>query len=971
MNEAEFERAKESIRFGPFTLNPLLRQLRCGEQPIRLGTRAFDLLVTLASHPGKLLTKNELLSRTWPDVQVDEGSLRVQMSTLRKTLQDASNLRCIDTIPGRGYVFVAPIGMSSVGMTVTPAAGAAAASHESFSSGGLEPTSLSHQGAAPAPVTQTLDVRGPGLPVRLGALIGREESVATIIDELPKRRLVTVVGPGGIGKSSVALAAAAALATMSGHAAVFVDIAAIDGARGVAAALASVLGISLSVDASPMAIAGQLVDVEMIVVLDNCEPVIEEAAALSEALLKMTRGIKLLVTSREPLRIQSERVHRLLPLSAPPATNTDASNLWSYPATRLLLERAQALGTFSEVSGSDVQTAAEICRRLDGIPFAIELAAAHLAAFGFKQLLEGLDDRFHILNEGRRTALPRHRTLAATFDWSYELLSEDEQRMLRLLAIFKERFSLEGAQALADAWGLDALTLLRNLVEKSLVAADIQDETTPYRLLESMRSYATRKLDSNGEREAASEAHALYMGRRLDEAKLAMKTMEHQTWLDTYARSFDDVSAALTWTTTIKGEPLLGARLATASAPLWFRRALFVEYSLLLKGLLEKLPQIESDPLVALRVYSPLANCLVAMYGPTEETDTALSRALDAARALGQADEELPLLWTLFIRDMMFGNYRRMLETSTRFGELSLEVRDTTAVVVHKRIHALVLQLVGDQVAARSYMQMIAPGLPSGVRLWGGGSFQVDHGATSLTLRARALWLQGRAHEARLVAAQARQGAIDSQHGPSVLYTLGYGCCPMMLWTDAPLDEIETDVRMLQEQAERTGMPYWQGWSRIYAYALECRARHPDEVRPLDMSTLQHSQRDVLLTMIPAALSPLSLQELEQAFDEMSWVAPEILRMQAEMHLRKESDAGVSMAVGLLERALDLAEKQGATAWRLRSAVALARVRADQGQPALAAKLLERILQLFSPDEDGSEVLAARKQLERLHQEAQ
>ena len=357
----------------------------------------------LVERAGELVTKEELVARVWPDTVVDESNLRAQMAALRKALGDGRDgARYVATVPGRGYRFVAPVARST------------------------EPVTRGELGAG-----------AQELPVRLVRTVGRAEVVAAIGSRLQRRRFLTIVGPAGIGKTTVALAVAEALSASYEHGAAYLDLAASSDARLAPSALAAALGLaSISEDPVPGVIA-HLRDRQMLLVLDSCEHVVEAAAVMAEQILKGAPGIHLLATSREPLRAEGESVHRLAPREVPlPSSELTAAEALTFSAVELFVERAAAGLDGFALTDANAPLVAEICSRLDGIALAIELVAGRVDALGVAGVAARLDDRFRLLTSGRRTALPRHQTLSAALDWSYEFLPEEERALLRRLAVF-------------------------------------------------------------------------------------------------------------------------------------------------------------------------------------------------------------------------------------------------------------------------------------------------------------------------------------------------------------------------------------------------------------------------------------------------------------------------------------------------------------------------------------------------------
>ncbi|HTV27648.1 MAG TPA: winged helix-turn-helix domain-containing protein, partial [Xanthobacteraceae bacterium] len=471
-SEGEPSLVDHTVSFGPFRLRPAAHLLLEGDRPIHIGVRALDLLTALIERAGEIVTKDELLVRVWPGVTVDEGNLRTQVALVRKVLRDGQDgARYLMTVPGRGYRFVAPFSIIEA------------------------PQAANTQ----APLVESAS----GLPARLTPLVGRADAVGDIAGRLSRHRFVTITGPGGIGKTSVALAVAEQAAASYADGICVVDCAPLLGSSLVARKLASTLGLGIAVDDPTRGLVAFLRGKQLLIILDCCERVVEAAAVLVEELLKGAPGIGILATSREPLRAEGEIVYRLPPLEIPPeAIDLTAADALTYPAVQLFVERVTSSTGQFDLSDTDAPVVADICRKLDGIALAIELAAGRVDVFGLLGVAGRLEDRLRLLSLGRRTALPRHQTLAATLDWSYDALSEAEQAALRQLSIFAGRFTLASAQAVTTddlATSPDIVEIVASLVSKSLINADVAAAIGYYRLLDTTRAYALKKLTESGE----------------------------------------------------------------------------------------------------------------------------------------------------------------------------------------------------------------------------------------------------------------------------------------------------------------------------------------------------------------------------------------------------------------------------------------------------------------------------------------
>src|SRR5882757_611131 len=428
------------LRFGPFELSIGERVLRRDGRVLPLGDRALDILTYLADRPGEVIAKQELMDHVWSDVTVEEGSLRVHVAAIRKALGDGQfGNRYIANIKGRGYSFVG---------TVVPLAGGTENRNAKFS----------HQGR---------------LPVRSITMIGRETVVCKVSDQLRDERFVTLLGPGGIGKTIIALAVGRAAAEEFGGKVHFVDLERLTDPRHVAGAVATSLGLALKSKDPGLELVDLVRSRKLLIILDSCEHVIETVALLAEQLYQQTEQVYLLTTSRELLKVEGEHCYRVLPLDFPPDGSEHTANaVFRYPAVQLFVRRVAARAGSFVLTDEEAPFVAEMCRKLDGVPLAIELAAGQVAALGLKNTAARLVSQVELLRLSHRTAVPRHRSLKAALDWSYNLLSDGERIVFRRIAPFVGHFTLDGARHVAGELGAGAEEIfdaIAGLVEKSLI----------------------------------------------------------------------------------------------------------------------------------------------------------------------------------------------------------------------------------------------------------------------------------------------------------------------------------------------------------------------------------------------------------------------------------------------------------------------------------------------------------------------
>jgi predicted ATPase/DNA-binding winged helix-turn-helix (wHTH) protein len=469
------------LKFDPFELSIGERLLRREGVVLPLGSRALDLLIYLAERPGEVITKQELIDHIWSGVIVEEGSIRVHMAAIRKALGDGQfGNRYIANIRGRGYSFVGTVVALADGMEKSNA-------------------KARHQAR---------------LLARPIMMIGRETVVSEVSDKLRNERFVTLLGPGGIGKTTIALAVGRAVAAEfeSVH---FAYLEGLTDPRHVAGAVATSLGLALESKGSGLELIDLVRSQRLLIILDSCEHVIEAVAVIAEQLYQQAEQVYLLTTSRELLKVEGEHCCRVLPLDFPLAgSEQTAKAMLRYPAVQLFVRRVAARAGGFVLTDEEAPFVAEMCRKLDGMPLALELAAGLTAALGIKNTIAGLvSRRLQLLKLSHRTTVSRHRTLKAALDWSYNLLSDVEKIVLRRIAPFLGDFTLEGARYVAGELGADGgiFDAIAGLAEKSLIATRFDETQAQYRLLDTTRAYALEKLVEHTEVDAAFGRHAEYV----------------------------------------------------------------------------------------------------------------------------------------------------------------------------------------------------------------------------------------------------------------------------------------------------------------------------------------------------------------------------------------------------------------------------------------------------------------------------
>lgn len=931
------------LTFAPFELYPARRLLLEAGTPLRLGGRAMDILIALTQRAGDIVSKDELIARVWPGLHVEETNLRVHLAALRKALRDGhAGHRFITNVAGRGYAFVAPV-------------------------------SLGPPAAVPAKQLPVPGVPPGNLPMPLTRVIGRAEIIQAIAEQLGQHRFVTVVGPGGIGKTTVAVAAAARLPRGFPEGIFFVDLAPIGDAPAIPGVVASALGAP-RIEGAMTGLANFLRGKALLLVLDNCEHVLDAVATLAETLLREAPRLAILATSREALRAEGEWVQRLPPLGVPrAATPLTAAEALRFSAVQLFAERAAAsLGGFDLVD-AEAPIVAEICRRLDGIALAIEFAAGRLEAFGLRGLAALLDDRFQVLTRGRRTALPRHQTLRATLDWSYGLLPEPEQIVLRRLSVFAGGFTLQAARVVVagDAGDLFARfgDCLASLVAKSLVAAEVTGGEPQYRLLETTRAYAREKLEECREFADLLRRHAAYCRGLFERAEAEWDRCPAVAWLADHARVMDDLHAALRWAFSLQGDSALGVALVVAAVPVWFQLSLVDECLNWVERALAALDPESPDPTVRRH---RMQLCLAApgwlhMYTGRRRQGAATEAwhtALRLAEELGDVDGQMRAIWAFWGHRIEHAEFREALQLAERFCTLAPQAADPMVCFVGERMAGASLHFLGEQDAARDRIdRMLArygPPVPrSHILRW-----RFDQRIGAGLTRMRILWLQGHPDQALREAEEAVGQAQAMRHALTLGSTLIQAACPVALLA-GDLEAAERYADALRDATVAHPLEIWRAFGDGFAGEIQTRRGETQAGLALLRSATERLRQasfvQYLTTFLAAQARALidagrpgdALATIREALEHSErtgerWALAEFKRIEGEAILLQPGPGGTGAAETLFLEALVIAGRQGALSWQLRAATSLAALWQRDGRAIEARHLLGPVLARFT-----------------------
>jgi predicted ATPase/DNA-binding winged helix-turn-helix (wHTH) protein len=952
MNRAPISSAR--LAFGRFLVVPHSRELLADGRPIRLGGRAFDMLMVLIEARGSVVSKEALMARVWPDRVVEENALEVQISGLRSAF--GADRELIGTVSRRGYQFTGEI-------RILPA------SKDERVDGGQAATKV--RSALPR----------TNLPERISEFIGRDDEVREILNLVASHRLVTLTGPGGIGKTRLALTVARELLPEFAGGAWIAEFSPLADPGLVPATVAAAVGLELAAgEVSARRVAQALAGRRLLLVLDTCEHVIDAAAELAEAVVQAGSGVHVIATSRELLRAAGEQMYPVPPLAVPAEAGDDP---WQYGAVQLFAARSRGTGTNLSQDRRVGLAIAVICRQLDGIPLAIELAAARAATLGITELVAHLDDSFNLLTGGRRTALPRHQTLRATLDWSFELLPEPERVILRRLAVFAGAFSLAAASAvaasdeIAPAFVIDSVA---NLVTRSLVATVAGGSSIArYRLLDTTRAYALQKLVDSGEASAIRRRHGECYRDLLQAAAEDKEAIND--WAAAHAAEIDNIRVALTWAFASGGDPSIGVALAAAAVPIWFEMSLLIEC----RGWMEKglgvLDAVDSRPNAEMILQYALGCSLMFAQGMNDRAYAALTKASELAERHADFDYQLRTLAGLAAMHQRFQDFQGAVAFGRRAEKVVTGSSDPIALATVDYILGSSLQFLGEYAEALSYAQRnyVRAQIPAvrraHVARMGRDSF-ISAGCTVAIIH----WAQGLPDRSAKIAQNVLADAEAGNHPFSLCMALAF-CGSMIPLRLGDFQTAQGSIARLKDLTQSHGL------NGDYAHGLcfegQLAAKRGDVVAAerllrAGLRILQQNPNETFYTIFLTGLAEVliiaaQLEESLAAADEALqrtersnalWWMPEALRIKGETLLLCKGDT--SAAEDHFCRSQDLAYRQGALSWELRTTMSLARLRRNSGRIGEARDPLASVYDRFTEGFGTADLLLAKALIDEL-----
>jgi predicted ATPase len=814
-------------------------------------------------------------------------------------------------------------------------------------------------------------------------MVGRDDDVLRISGQLTATRFVSIVGAGGVGKTTVAVAVGHHLAEAFAGAVLFVDLGMLSNPDLVAPAIASMLGLSVPSDDPRPTLIAYLRGKRFLLILDTCEHLIDAVARLATSIIAAAPDVHILATSREALQVEGEHVYRLDALACPPDDSSlTAAALQQFPATQLFVERAVASGARLDLNDADAAVVVGICRRLDGVALAIELAARRVESFGLHQTAALLDQRLTLLWVGPRTAPARQKTLQATLDWSYGLMSDVERAVLRRLAVFVGHFTLDAALAVVTSADLDQALVfgaIDSLVAKSMVAINPVGAMVRYRLLDTTRAYALEIPPGDAERAELAARHATYYRRWLEQSVAELPTYADGAQLAPHFAGLNNVRAALEWCFSANGNVEIGVGLAAAAAaPVLLAMSLLPECHRWSERALLALDDGSRGGREEMQLQACLGLSLMFTRGHGDAAAAALNRSLAIAKSRGDLLNEARLLGPLHMYHLRAGDFRICLQYAKRSSEIASSLGDAGATALAHALLGISLHVMGDVRSARVELEAaLAPG--SGSPMSRAIYFGFDHCSWADMALTTTLWLQGYPAQAVERAHQAVKDAERMQHPVSLAIVLN--AVVVLLWI-GDLGAAEQHLDWFISRAESQYFTPYLELGRGLKGELAIRRGEVTAGVEMLQSCLGklHAARYDRFTarfniMLARGLGASGrfvegvalLDEtirLVEAKGDITYL-PEILRLKGSILLQMQKSR-TSDAETCFKQSLELSRMHGSRAWELRTATDLAGLWAGQGRSEDARALLQPVLAQFTEGSETADLKAAERLLATL-----
>jgi predicted ATPase/DNA-binding winged helix-turn-helix (wHTH) protein len=814
--------------FGQFRVCPTSLALYRGHTPIRLGSRAIRILLALIERQGEVMSSQELMALIWPDTIVEETNLRVNIFALRKALGDGGGGTYVQNVPGRGYRFAA--GVETLGDADVPAA----------RSWTVDPV------------------------IGQGALL--ERAAAT----LARDHFLSLVGPAGIGKTTIAMVLATAWAAEHKAEPVFVDLASVTVPSLVPMVAAAALGAPAGSGDMLRAIERSIAGRAALLILDNCEHVVDEAAQLASVLASASKDVFILSTSREALRFRGERIMRVPPLTYQENGAITLDQAEEYSAIQMFRHAAEIVDDQFELNDGNIATIASICRRLEGIPLAIELAAAQSNVLGAEAIAAELSRRFDLLSRGTR-GVTRHRTLNDALRWSYDLLNPEQKAGLQAFAVFAGRFDLAAAQAMTEHLALspDAmLEIICDLADKSLLTVHTERANHSYRLLETTRAYAAARSAEEGGWDRLRAIHARYLIRTLRDLFAAFSVEA----IDLVGELVQDIRQAIDWAFGASGDVGLGVTLTAVASPFWMKLLEAGDNQYYLTRAREAIASGAAtldDPREEIFLEYGLALSIYCNRAVCPEMEAAFHRASDLARTTGDLTGEIKgcrLAYAVFGND---GAYRAELDAVERYRVLTEHNENGFTEFVYYRMMARSLHDLGRHVEARSFSLRALAAAPVSTTRLPRYDDAIDMWSVAKGTLARTLWVLGFPDQAREIADESVIDGLALDHSTSTSWTLAYNVCPIDFWR-GETDRAAEHIALLRTQSHSI-VEHRSDWANLYSDLLHAMRNGRTVMLDRAQIRTRRGQADIFATL-PVALSREFILALDAS--EESWALP-------------------------------------------------------------------------------------------------
>ncbi|MBZ9653648.1 ATP-binding protein [Phyllobacterium lublinensis] len=932
------------VAFGPFLLHSEHRRLFCGAEEVRLGGRAMEMLVILAQKKGDVVHKEELYNAAWPGIFVHEANLKVTIASLRRALREYSPAEdYIRTFVGRGYW-------------------------------------LSDQvTAGDMPSIADLPVVANTQFPELGTVVGRDDDIAELRRKIATNRLTTIAGPGGIGKTTVAVATGQLLEDEEGGRVTFIDLSRAAGEEFVIPSIAAALGISSANQDRLEAISSILARRKTLLLLDTCEHVLNAVAHLCDVILANTRDIRILATSRQVLRAKREEVFWLAPLQVPPSGQTHtAQQVLRYTAPQLLIERASEKGEYTMGDG-DASAVAEICRRLDGSPLAIELVSSRLISRHAWDVLEELGDRFATLVGHGHEGPLRQQTMLATLEWSYALLTTSEAAVLRAISMFMGTFDMDAVVSVVAHHGLDTAVVfdaVAGLRAKSMLSVEHVAGGMRYRLLDSTRAFAGGLLEASGELAAVSAAYAGLVFDILTRANADQARLSARQWHTAYASLADDLRKAVNWTLYLHWDVLVGMRLVASGLPLWHELSLSEEARKNCEQALAEFDRIDcTDRALKLNLIVGLAAVSSYISADAEKAIETFETAIRLSREIGDTNAECRALGALARYRLLPGNQTEVRKILKDLKRVATRSNNRPAQWEHEFlrneldiIHCQYPPAIARMEKLRQELRSVSEGSVS--------RFDLDPRIRSETAISALMWLCSRRPGTGLRGAQVTAPeALEAHHGWTLIYSYTHG----ILFVLSECQEwalAKYCAEQLEDTIYRHGMPAWLPLAKCYAEGIDVLSgarRDPEGLMSAFdglRNGLPQLGRHVYYAFLIRALYAIGrvdegVRILDYLFEigPQRSMVPELLRLRA---VKERSVGRDGEAMSTLHHSLQAAEENGAWAWRLRCATDLAALLRDKSRIDEAKSVLVPVYGQFIDGFETPDLQKARNLLTEL-----